>query len=213
MPLYATDQLFKAKDYKDLVVVYRNGAPVRLSDLGRVVDGNEDVRNMGIANGKPDGADLRSTASRTPTSSTRWSASRRCCRSSRPSCRPPSIFKIDSDRTITIRASVRDAQRNMVISIGLVILVVFVFLRNGWATFIPSVSVPVSLIATFGAMYLLRIHPRQPFADGADHRHRIRGGRRDRRDRKHHAPHRRRHEADAGGAAAARRRSASRCFR
>jgi multidrug efflux pump len=69
---------------------------------------------------------------------------------------PPSVtLKVENDRTITIRDSVRDAQRNMVISVCLVIIVVFAFLRNGWATFIPSVSVPVSLIASFSAMYLL----------------------------------------------------------
>ena len=69
---------------------------------------------------------------------------------------PPTVrFKIASDRTITTRDSMRDAQRNMIISIGLVILVVFVFLRSGWSTFIPSISVPVSIIATFGAMYLI----------------------------------------------------------
>ena len=69
---------------------------------------------------------------------------------------PPSVrFRIASDRTITTRDSMRDAQRNMIVSIGLVICVVFVFLRSGWSTFIPSISVPVSIIATFGAMYLL----------------------------------------------------------
>src|SRR6202042_3034532 len=69
---------------------------------------------------------------------------------------PPTVrFKIASDRTVTTRASIHDAQRNMIVSIGLVVLVVFIFLRSGWSTFIPSISVPVSIIATFGAMYLL----------------------------------------------------------
>ena len=69
---------------------------------------------------------------------------------------PPTVrFKIAQDRTITTRDSIHDAQRNMVISIGLVIFVVFVFLRSGWSTFIPSISVPASIIATFGAMYLI----------------------------------------------------------
>src|ERR1700720_4093032 len=69
---------------------------------------------------------------------------------------PPTVrFKIASDRTITTRDSIHDAQRNMIISIGLVIVVVFIFLRSAWSTFIPSVSVPVSIIATFGAMYLI----------------------------------------------------------
>ena len=99
------------------------------------------------------------------------------------------------DRTTTIRASVRDVERTLVISIALVILVVFLFLRSPRATLIPSVAVPVSLIGTFGVMYLLRLQPRQPLADGADHLHRLRGGRRHRGDREHHAPPRKRHDA------------------
>jgi multidrug efflux pump len=154
LPIYATDQLFAAKDYKDLVVVYRNGAPVRLSDLGRVIDANEDVRNLGIANGIPmvliqvsrqPNANIIDTVARIKKLIPQFQAQL-----------PPTVrFSLDSDRTLTTKASVGDAQRNMIISIGLVILVVFIFLRNGWATFIPSISVPVSLIATFGAMYLI----------------------------------------------------------
>jgi multidrug efflux pump len=154
LPIYASDQLFAAKDYKDLVVVYRNGAPVRLSDLGRVVDGNEDVRNLGIANGSPmvqiqvsrqPGANVVDTVARIKALMPQFEAQL-----------PLSVrFKIASDRTITTHDSMIDAQRNVVISIVLVIFVVFVFLRSGWSTFIPSISVPVSIIATFGAMYLI----------------------------------------------------------
>jgi multidrug efflux pump len=153
-PLYATDQLFLAKDYKDLVVVYRKGAPVRLSDLGRVVDGNEDVRNLGIVNGSPmvqiqinrqPGANVVDTVKRIKELMPQFEAQL-----------PPTVrFRVASDRTITTRASLGDAQRNIIVSIGLVILVVFLFLRNGWSTLIPSVAVPVSIIATFGAMYLM----------------------------------------------------------
>jgi multidrug efflux pump len=153
-PLIVSDQLLEAKDYRNLIVVYRNGAPVRLSDLGRVIDSVEDIRNLGLADGKPavliqirrqPNANVVDTVKRIKDMLPRFRASL-----------PPTVdFKIENDRTTTIRDSVRDAQRNMVISIGLVIFVVFVFLRNGWATFIPSISVPVSLIATFGAMYLL----------------------------------------------------------
>ena len=153
MPLSATDQLFQAKDYKDLVVVYRNGAPVRLSDLGRVVEGSEDVRNMALGNGIPA---VTIAISREPNANIIDTADR--IKALLPMFRatlPPGVdLNVSFDRTITIRASVRSAQENMLISIGLVILVVFVFLRNGWATFIPSVSVPVSLIGTFGVMYL-----------------------------------------------------------
>jgi multidrug efflux pump len=154
VPLYATDQLFLAKDYQDLVVVYRNGAPVRLSDLGRVIDANEDVRNFGMVNGDPmvqiqinrqPNANIVDTVARIKALMPQFNAQL-----------PPTVrFKIASDRTITTRDSLRDAQRNVIVSIGLVVLVVFIFLRSGWSTFIPSISVPVSIIATFGAMYLI----------------------------------------------------------
>ena len=110
MPLYATDQLFEAKDYKNLVVVYRNNAPVRLSDLGRVVDGNEDVRNMGLATGHSGGDDSGQPAAqcqhhrygRADQGSAAACSARRC---------PPGVdLDVDNDRTTTIRASVVDAQ-------------------------------------------------------------------------------------------------------
>jgi multidrug efflux pump len=154
VPLYTSDQLFLAKDYKDLVVVSRNGAPVRLSDLGRVIDGNEDVRNLGLVNGSPmvqiqinrqPNANIVDTVERIKALMPQFEAQL-----------PPTVhFKIASDRTITTRDSMNDAQRNMVVSIGLVIFVVFIFLRSWWSTFIPSISVPVSIVATFGAMYLM----------------------------------------------------------
>src|SRR5262249_40034709 len=135
-------------------VVYRKGAPVRLSDLGRVIDANEDVRNLGIVNGKPmvqininrqPGANVVETVARVKALIPQFEAQL-----------PPTVrFSIASDRTITTNASLHDAQRNMIVSIGLVVWVVFVFLRSLWSTFIPSISVPVSIIATFGAMYLI----------------------------------------------------------
>ena len=154
MPISATDQLFAAKDYENLVVVYRKGAPVRLSDLGRVVDSTEDIRNTGLSRGRPavmlwvnrqPDANIIDTVDRIKALLPQFRASL-----------PPTVhLDVDNDRTIAIRASVHDAERNMVISVCLVIFVVFMFLRNGWATFIPSVSVPVSLVGTFGVMYLL----------------------------------------------------------
>jgi multidrug efflux pump len=154
LPIYMSDQLFLAKEYKDLVVVYRNGAPVRLSDLGRVIDANEDVRNLGIVNGNPmvqiqinrqPNANVVDTVARIKALMPQFQAQL-----------PPTVrFKIASDRTITTRDSLRDAERNVVVSILLVVFVVFLFLRSAWSTFIPSVSVPVSIIATFGAMYLI----------------------------------------------------------
>jgi multidrug efflux pump len=154
IPIYATDQLFLAKDYQDLVVVYRKGAPVRLSDLGRVIDANEDVRNFGVVNGNPmvqiqvnrqPNANIIDTVARIKALMPQFQAQ----------LAPTVRFKIASDRTTTTRESLRDAQRNVIVSIGLVVLVVFIFLRSGWSTFIPSVSVPVSIVATFGAMYLI----------------------------------------------------------
>ena len=154
LPIYMNDQLFKASEYKDLVVVYRNGAPVRLSDLGRVVDANEDVRNLGLINGNPM---VQIAISRQPNANIVETVAR--IRALMPQFQaqlPPTVrFRIASDRTITTQESLRDAERNVGISVLLVVFVVFAFLRSGWSTFIPSVSVPLSIIATFGAMYLL----------------------------------------------------------
>jgi multidrug efflux pump len=154
LPIYASDQLFLAKDYKDLVVVYRNGAPVRLSDLGNVVDANEDVRNLGIVNGNPM---VQIQINRQPSANVVETVARiKALMPQFAAQLPPTVrFRVAQDRTVTTRDSIHDAQRNMIISIGLVIMVVFIFLRSGWSTFIPSVSVPVSIIATFGAMYLI----------------------------------------------------------
>ena len=154
LPIYASDQLFLAKDYKDLVVVYRKGAPVRLSDLGRVIDANEDVRNFGVVNGNPM---VQIQISRQPNANIVETVARvKALMPQFEAQLPPTVrFKIANDRTVTTRDSIHDGQRNMIVSIGLVIFVVFVFLRSGWSTFIPSISVPVSIIATFGAMYLI----------------------------------------------------------
>src|SRR5215831_10021226 len=154
IPIYSSDQLFQGKEYKDLVVVYRNGAPVRLSDLGRVIDANEDVRNLGIVNGKPM---VQIQINRQPNANIVKTVAR--IKELMPQFRaqlPPTVrFDIASDRTITTQESMRDAQLNVIIAIGLVTLVVFLFLRNIRSTLIPSISVPVSIVATFGLMYLL----------------------------------------------------------
>jgi multidrug efflux pump len=154
IPIYSTDQLFKAKEYKDLVVVYRNNAPVRLSDLGRVIDGNEDIRNLGLVNGK---GMVQIQISRQPNANVVDTVAR--IKALMPQFNaqlPPTVeLAVAQDRTVTTKESMHDAQRNVIVSIGLVVLVVFVFLRSLWSTFIPSISVPVSIIATFGAMYLI----------------------------------------------------------
>jgi multidrug efflux pump len=150
----ANDQLFHAMDYQPLIVAYRNRSAVRLSDIAEVRDGPETVLASGYSNGKPSvmlvifrqpGANIIDTVDR--------------IRAVLPQLKadiPPSIdTRFAMDQTLTIRASVRDVERTLVISVLLVILVVFVFLRSARTTFIPSVAVPVSLVATFGAMYLL----------------------------------------------------------
>ncbi len=152
--LSTTDQLLKAAEYQPLIVHYRNGAAVRLSDIATVTDSVEDIRTGGLSNGKPavliivfrqPGANIIATVDRVRALLPQLQASI-----------PPTIkLGVAIDATRTIRASVRDVQITLGVSICLVILVVFVFLRNVRSTFIPSVAVPVSLIGTFGAMYLL----------------------------------------------------------
>ncbi len=149
----ANDQLFNAVDYKPLLVAYHNGMAVRVSDVGTVVDSTEDLRNAGYANGKPSvlviifrqpGANIIETVDRI-----------RAVLPQIHAAIPAAIdMRIAMDQTQTIRASVNDVERTLIISVGLVVLVVFVFLKNARSTFIPSVAVPVSLLGTFGVMYL-----------------------------------------------------------
>ena len=101
------------------------------------------------------------------------------------------------DRSITIRASLRQVEQTLLLAVAMVILVVYIFLNSHRAALIPALVVPVSLIGTFGAMYLLGLHARQFLADGAHHRHRIRRRRCHRRDGEHHAAHRGGHGAHA----------------
>ncbi len=151
--LEANDQLMSAEEYGPLLVTYNNGAPVRLSDVATITDSVEDLRQAGLANGKPavslvifrqPGAIIIATVDR--------------IRSMLPTLQasvPPAIdLIITMDRTPTIRGSIADIQMTMLLSVVLVVLVVFVFLRNPRMTLIPSVAVPVSLIGTFGVMYL-----------------------------------------------------------
>ena len=149
----ANDQAKTAAEYLPLIVAYRDGTPVRLSDLAEVTDSVQDLRNDGSANGRPavfviinrqPGANIIETVDRV--------------KALLPQLRASSPSAIDVwtavDRTPTIRASLREVEKTLVISMGLVIMVVFLFLRNGRAALIPSVAVPVSLIGTFGVMYL-----------------------------------------------------------
>jgi multidrug efflux pump len=151
--IVTNDQLFKAAEYRDLVVAYRNGAPVRLADLGEVVDSVEDVRTEGMLNGKTSvmvvifrspGANIIETVDRIRGLLPQLSAAI-----------PRDIdITVTVDRSPPIRSSLKDVEYTLLISGTLVILVVFAFLRSVRATVIPGVAVPVSLISTFGIMYL-----------------------------------------------------------
>ncbi len=149
----ANDQLFKAQQYAPLVVAYRNGAAVRISDVGHAVDSVEDLRAAGYFNGKPS---VLLVIFRQPGSNIINTVDR--IRAVLPQLQagiPQQIkLTVSMDQTTTIRASVREVEKTLVISTALVILVVFLFLRDGRVTLIPAVAVPVSLIATFGVMYL-----------------------------------------------------------
>jgi multidrug efflux pump len=152
--IYSNDQANKANDYKSLIVAYRNGAAVHLSDIGEVTDGVENLRNAGLANGKPSvliilyrqpGANIISTVDLVKALMPQL----------RASISPAIDIALGVDRSTTIRTSLRDVERTLVLAVLLVTLVVFLFLRNGRATFIPVVAVSVSLVATFGVMYLI----------------------------------------------------------
>jgi multidrug efflux pump len=151
--LAASDQLYKAAEYKKLIISYRNQAPVLLGTVAEVNDSVEDIHTGGLDNGNPavmliiyrqPGANIIETCDRVinliPQLQSEIPAAMH--------------LRVAMDRTTTIRASVRDVETTLLISLSLVILVVFAFLRNVRATFIPSIVVPVSLIGTFGVMYI-----------------------------------------------------------
>src|ERR1700694_4604017 len=149
-----TDQLFTADQYRPLIVAYNHGAPVRLGDVAEVEDSVSDRRNIGLANGKPGvliivfrqpGANIIDTVDRV----------RALMPFLQSSISPAIDLTIAMDRTVTVRASVKDIETTLIISVILVILVVFAFLRTVRATIIPSIAVPLSLVGTFGGMYLL----------------------------------------------------------
>ena len=151
--IYANDQANHANDYAPLIVGWRNGAPVRLADVSDIIDSIENIRNDGLADGKPavlvilyrqPGANIIETVERV--------------KAALPFLRASIAGDIDLnvavDRSTTIRASLRDIEASVLLAIALVIGVVYVFLRTASATLVPAVVVPVSLIGTFGVMYL-----------------------------------------------------------
>src|SRR6201992_294716 len=152
--IYSNDQADKADLYKPLVVAYRNGAAVRLTDVGDVLDSVENLRNLGLANGK---RAIMMTVFRQPGANIIGMVDR--VRALMPQLRasisPAIDVNLAVDRSITIRASLLDVEITLIIAVVLVILVVFAFLRNARATLVPVVTVSVSLIATFAVMYLL----------------------------------------------------------
>ena len=197
--IYANDQANKADDYKSLIVAYRNGAPVRLSDVGEVTDWVENLRNAGLANGKPavliilyrqPGANIISTVDLV----------KALLPQLRASISPAIDIGLAVDRSTTIRTSLRDVERTLIIAVLLVIIVVFAFLRNLRATLDPGRRGLGLAGRDLRRHVSVRLQPRQSFADGADGRDRLRRRRCHRRARKHHPLHRGRHVAAGGGA-------------
>jgi hydrophobe/amphiphile efflux-1 (HAE1) family protein len=152
--IYANDQLTTAEPYNNIIVAYRNGAPVRIKDIGRAVSGPQNRELAAWINGKravlllvfkAPGANVITTADGVKAKLSELAADI-----------PPNIhLSVVSDRTLTIRASVDDVEFTLMLAIALVVMVIFLFLRNAWATIIPSVTIPVALLGTLGAMYLL----------------------------------------------------------
>jgi multidrug efflux pump len=152
--IYSNDQATAAAQYQSLLIAYRNSAAVRLSDVAEVVDSVENLRNAGLANGKPSvlvilyrqpGANIIETVDRITAQ----------LPDLRASVSPAIDITVAVDRSTTIRASLQEVERTLLIAIVLVIVVVFVFLRNPRAALVPAVAVPVSLVGSFAIMYLL----------------------------------------------------------
>ena len=151
--LQTDDQILSAKGWNNQIIAYRNGGPIRVSDVGKAVVGPQDVtlrgwvnqqRGIVLAIQRLPGANVISTVNAIKAALPQIEASI-----------PPAIkVSVISDRTITIRASVADVQYTLILTIGLVVAVIFLFLRSVWATLIPAIAVPVSIIGTFGVMYL-----------------------------------------------------------
>jgi HAE1 family hydrophobic/amphiphilic exporter-1 len=150
--IYANDQLPQSKDWNDVIIAYRNGGPLRIRDIGQAVSGPEDAKQAAWANGKrgvflvvfkQPGANVIDTVDKIKERLPRLIASI-----------PPSVkVQVISDRTQTIRAAVDDVQFTLLLTIALVVMVIFVFLRSLWATIIPSVTVPLALLGACALMW------------------------------------------------------------
>jgi HAE1 family hydrophobic/amphiphilic exporter-1 len=151
--IYDNDQILQAAPWNDAIVAYRNGAPVRIRDIGKAIDGAENTQLAAWADGKPaillavfklPGANVIDTVDQIKAELPKLQA-----------IAPAAIhLSILSDRTVTIRASVQDVETTLIITIVLVVMVIFIFLRSFWATVIPSVTVPLALMATLAVMFV-----------------------------------------------------------
>jgi multidrug efflux pump len=154
LQLYANDSATAAADYKTLIIAYRNNAAVRLEDVADVSDGVENIRNMGIANGQP--AVLVNVTKQPGANVINVVDSIRAMIPELQAALPVAVnLEVINDPTVSIRNSVRDVEETLVLSTMLVVVVVFFFLRNFRAMLVPAISVPLSLLGTFGMMYLL----------------------------------------------------------
>ena len=151
--IQANDQLTLPEEYANLILTYRNGAPVRIKDIGAAVYGPENARLAGWQNGK---RGIQLLVFKQPSANVIETVER--IKAAIPALRaaiPPSVsVEVIVDRTTTIRASLHEVEFTLVLSVALVVMVIFLFLRNFWATVIPSVTVPLALVGTFGVMYL-----------------------------------------------------------
>jgi hydrophobe/amphiphile efflux-1 (HAE1) family protein len=151
--IYANDQLTEAEPYNKIIIGYRNGAPIRISDIGRAVSGPQNREVIAWTNGKPSVLLLVFKLPSANVISTVDNVKNKLPELERDF--PPEIrLDVVSDRTLTIRASIADVEFTLMLSIALVVVVIFIFLRNIWATIIPSLTVPVALVGTLAAMYL-----------------------------------------------------------
>jgi multidrug efflux pump len=155
LQIYTNDQGYVANDYKPIPIAYRDGAVVHLSDVANVTDDVEDTRNLGLANGKPA---IVVQIRKTPNANVIATVDRIAALLPQIEAQlPPAVhLQVSVDRTLTIRASLLEVERTLLIAIVLVVLVVLVFLRNGRATLIPGVAVTVSLVGTLAVMFICK---------------------------------------------------------
>ena len=151
--IFDNDQLTEAKPWNDVIVAYRNGAPVRVRDIGVAVAGPVDTTAGGVEQRQAQRLPRRVQAARRQRHQDRREHQDRSWSSSRRRFRPTSTSSVTSDRTTTIRASVEDVQFTLMLTIALVVMVIFVFLRSVWATIIPSITVPLALLGACALMW------------------------------------------------------------